>query len=431
MLRIFNSNPFRPSPQVASCTLIVSPFNWRLAAAELAWQVDDSDPKVIVADDAHAIMAERIAGQRPVMAARALLDVALTVDHPGPQPADSDLLLVYSSGATGRPKGALLTQGAVMANAQLAWDMHGMTADDHVLTALPMFHVGGLNIQTLPALLKGARVTLMERFAPGPCLELIQRLRPSLTVQVPATMQAMMAEDAWRETDLSSLRAISTGSTDVPTEMIKHVHDRGVPVIQIYGATETGPVVIYQHIAEAKSQLGSIGRPGHGVQARLVADGSDVPPGAQGEIWLKSPTLARGYWNNPDADEAFVEGWFRTGDIARCDTEGFYWFTDRSKNVIISGGENIYPAELERVLRAVPGVEEAAVAGCADQRWGAVPIAVIVGDADDDAIQTAFEGTLARYKHPKGLMRVAALPRNAMGKVDTIALSAIVAEYIS
>ncbi|MEM9138239.1 MAG: AMP-binding protein [Pseudomonadota bacterium] len=334
------------------------------------------------------------------------------------------MLLVYTSGTTGRPKGAVLTQSAVLANAVLSHDMHQMTRDDRVLTCLPMFHVGGLNIQTLPALLAGASVALMDRFEPSACLSLIERFRPTLTVQVPATMQALMELEVWDGTDLSSLRAIATGSTDVPLSIIDAVHTRGVPMIQIYGATETGPVVVYQRADEAIATAGSIGRPGPGVSLRITADGADVAPGDPGEIWLQSPTLARGYWRGR-GDDAFVEGWFRTGDMARQGEDGFLWFTDRLKNVIISGGENIYPAELERILGATPGVEEAAVVGRADPKWGQVPVVVVAASLTRETILEAFTGRIARFKRPHDVVFVKALPRNAMGKVDLSAARAL------
>jgi fatty-acyl-CoA synthase len=259
----------------------------------------------------------------------------------------------------------------------------------------------------------------MDRFEPAACLRAIAEARPSLTVQVPATLQVMMASDGWKGADLSSLRAIATGSTDVPVSLIEAVQARGAPVIQIYGATETGPVVIYQTISDAESHMGAIGRAGPGVEARLVANGRDVAEGQVGEIWLRSPTLAKGYWRNPEADAAFAEGWFRTGDLARREADGMFWFADRLKNVIISGGENIYPAELERILRDMPGVAEAAVVGRPDPRWGATPVAVVAknGPVSRDDILTGFEGASGSVQASKGcpVRRSAAQERHGQG----------------
>jgi len=362
---------------------------------------------------------------RPAQAVLAGAEGPAATDETRPE---DPCLLVYTSGATGRPKGALLSQAALFANARLATDMHALTKDDHVHTILPMFHVGGLDIQTLPALLAGARVSLMPRFEPAACLEEIARLRPTLSVHVPATLQAMIARPDWAEADLASLRLIATGSTDVPVPLIEAVHAKGVPVVQIYGATETAPVVVYQREADARARLGSIGRPGPGVEVRLTdAEGRDVPDGAEGEIRVKSPTLASGYWRK--GREGFEDGWWRSGDVARRDAEGWLWFADRLKNVIVSGGENIWPAELERVLAGTPGIREAAVVGMPDARWGAVPVAVVAAEGLTEAdVLAAFEGRLARFKRPRRVVFVNALPRNAMGKVLPEAVRRTVAE---
>ncbi|MEM6440717.1 MAG: AMP-binding protein, partial [Pseudomonadota bacterium] len=260
----------------------------------------------------------------------------------------------------------------------------------------------------------------------GACLAQISSARPTLSVHVPATFAALMAHPDWTSTDLSSLRLIATGSTDVPAPTIEAIHARGVPVVQIYGATETAPVVVYQREADAVARLGSIGKPGPKVEVRLTdPQGHDVPEGAEGEIRVKSPTLAAGYWRRPDSAGEFEGGWWRSGDVARRDAEGWLWFADRVKNVIVSGGENIYPAELERVLAGTPGIREASVVGRPDPRWGAVPVAVVAADGLSEAqVLAAFDGRLARFKRPKSVIFVDALPRNAMGKVDVPQLRA-------
>ncbi len=404
---------------------MTAPLNWRLADEELRWILADAAPALLVADAAHLETARRIAGGAPVAGPEACAQMLAAPARAGDvSDPSSPALLVYTSGATGRPKGALLSQSALLANAALSVDMHAMTDADHVLTVLPMFHVGGLNIQTLPALLTGARVTLADRFAPDACLAAIAASRPTLTVQVPATIAALAAAPGWDGADLSSLRLIATGSTDVPPAQIEMLHARGVPVVQIYGATETGPVAVYQREEDAVPRLGSIGRPGPGVELRLEGrDGREAAPGEPGEILLRSPALASGYLNRPDADADFAGGWFRTGDVARRDADGYLWFADRVKNVIISGGENIYPAELERVLAETPGIAEAAVVGLPDPRWGTVPVAVVARapgaeGLDAAAVLAAFEGRLARFKRPRAAAFVEALPRNAMGKVE-------------
>jgi len=406
------------------------PLNWRLGQSEIEAVLDDAGCATVVVDRSCHERIEALAGRTLWTAgggwpARPALPDAVGTSRVvnGRGRADAPLLLVYTSGTTGTPKGAVLTQEALLYNALNSLDMHDVNARDVVLTVLPMFHVGGLNIQTLPALYRGATVVLVPRFEPAQTLELIARRRPSLTVQVPATLQALLAAPGWATTDLSSLRAITTGSTDVPVCLIEAVHARGVPVIQVYGATETGPLAIYQTIPEARCSVGSIGRAGLHTEISLRdQNGQACGPDAAGEIWVRGPHVASGYWDRArGAAVPFAGGWFKSGDVAVRDAAGLYWFKDRIKHVIISGGENVYPAELERVLAGHRLLKEAAVAGRPDARWGEVPVVVAV--RGDGAVERAdvlalFEGRLARYKHPRDVVFVDALPRTALGKVE-------------
>jgi fatty-acyl-CoA synthase len=220
-------------------------------------------------------------------------------------------------------------------------------------------------------------------------------------------MQALVAHPRWASADLSSLRAVGAGSSDVPIPLIEAFHAKGVPVQQVYGATETCPIAILQTRAEALAAPGSIGRPAMHAECRLAPSG---------EIELRGPAVLRGYWKR---DDALRDGWFATGDVGRTDPEGRFWFTDRLKHVIISGGENIYPAEVERVLATAPGVAEGAVVGRPDPKWGEVPVAVVVPADGFDAARVLahFEGRIARFKHPRAVVTLPALPRTALGKV--------------
>jgi fatty-acyl-CoA synthase len=306
-----------------------------------------------------------------------------------------------------------------------------------VLTVLPLFHVGGLNIQTTPALMAGAEIILHPRFDADAFFDTVARDHPTLTLLVPAVMQALVSHPRWATADLSSLRAIGAGSSDVPLPLIEAFHQRGIPVQQVYGATETCPIALVQSRAEALAAPGSIGRPAPHAECRLVdASGALCPPGADGEIQVRGPGVLRGYWKRDDALTA--DGWFPTGDVGRIDAEGRWWFTDRLKHVIISGGENIYPAEVERLLRSAPGVAEGAVVGRDDPRWGEVPIAVVVpGPGFDPArVLAHFEGQIARFKQPRAVVALPALPRTALGKVEVARLremvrGAMVAEHPS
>ena len=317
------------------------------------------------------------------------------------------LLIVYTSGTTGHPKGAVLRQEALIWNAVMSQHMHDMTAADHVLTVLPMFHVGGLNIQTTPALQLGATVTLHARFAPDAALEAIARDRPTLTVLVPATIQAMIEHPRWATTPLDSLRCMTTGSTQVPQRLVDAFTQRNVPVLQVYGSTETCPIAVYTRLSGDWRRPGSTGLPGLACEAKVVDD--DRPRGGRrraGEVVVRGPNVFSEYWGNAQATaEALREGWYHSGDIGTRDADGHFFIHDRKKNLIVSGGENIYPAEVERVLHQHPGIAEAAVIGRPDDRWQEVPVAYVVPRAGAAPSSAEIEGfclaQLARYKVPR------------------------------
>lgn len=376
---------------------ILVPLNWRLTAAEHKRILADCTPKLIFSDGDFADAASKL-GVPPGNLKEQNSDPLRGED------AD-DVLIVYTSGTTGIPKGAVLTQSALLWNGFNSIHAHDLSQFDHVLSPLPMFHVGGLNNQTLPALLAGATVTLHKRFEPGAWLADVAKRRPTISLLVPATMAAVISRPEWPSTDLSSLKMLNTGSMVVPDSLIRAFHDRGVPVGQIYGCTETAPIAIVLLKDHAKTKVGSTGKPAPHCEVKLV----------DGEIWVRGPALMRGYW--PDYSGLTEDGWFRTGDLARIDEEGFYWIVGRSKEVIISGGENIHPAELENVLADCPGIVEAAVVGVEDPKWGEAACACVVSKLTEEEVLKLFDGKLARYKHPRRVVFVDALPRNAMGKV--------------
>src|SRR4029077_1884606 len=336
----------------------------------------------------------------------------------------SPLLIVYTSGTTGRPKGAVLRQEALVWNAVMSQHMHALTFDDHVLTVLPFFHVGGLNVLTTPALQFGATVTIHPRFAPDAALAALGDDRPTLTVLVPATMQALIEHPRWRETDLSALRAVTTGSTLVPQPLIDAVTARGVPVLQVYGSTETCPIAVYTPLGGDLSRGASTRLPGLHCQARIVDEaGREVERGTPGEVVVRGPNVFFEYWGNEAATgEVLRNGWYHTGDIGTRDDDGYFYVHDRQKNMIISGGENIYPAEIERVLHEHPAVAEAAVIGCPDPKWQEVPVAYVVArkgmSVDADGLLRHVAAQLARFKIPRDVVFVDDLPRNALGKVQ-------------
>ncbi len=333
-----------------------------------------------------------------------------------------EVLIVYTSGTTGKPKGAVLTQSALLWNGFNAIHAHDLSQADHVLSALPMFHVGGLNNQTLPALLAGATVTLHRRFDPALWLGDVAARRPTISLLVPATMQAVIAHPAWARTDLSSLKMVNAGSMVVPDSLIRAFHARGIPVGQIYGCTETAPIATVLLKEDAIRKLGSAGKPAPHCEVKLVDN----------EIWVRGPNVMRGYWNDPVATAAALtsDGWFKTGDLARRDEQGYYWIMGRSKDVIISGGENIYPAELENVLADCAAIADAAVIGIEDPKWGEAACACVVRRAGNDIQETEvlglFRERLASFKHPRRVVFLDSLPKNAMGKVQKFELKRLV-----
>jgi fatty-acyl-CoA synthase len=419
------------------------PLNWRLAVPEQLFILTDASVSALMVEETFAAVVAPLAKAQPktrivgldfMPAGGCSFDNLLAAgvgDSRNPHiDLSAPLLVVYTSGTTGRPKGAVLRREALFWNGVMSQHMHGLTADDHVLAVLPLFHVGGLNIQTTPALHHGATVTLHSRFAPDAMLGAIAQDRPTLTVLVPATMQAVIDHPAWAATDLSSLRALTTGSTIVPQNLIDAFESRGVPVLQVYGSTETCPIAIYTALHGDRSRPGSTGLPGLACEATIVDDaGAEVAPGIPGEIAVRGANVFFEYWANEAATrDAFRDGFYLSGDIGTRDSDGYFFVHDRKKNLIISGGENIYPAEIERVLLTHPAVAEAAVVGRPDAKWQEVPVAYVTlragASADAEALKAHVATELARFKVPREVVFVDALPRNAMGKVQHFRLRA-------
>ena len=423
------------------------PLNWRLAVAEQMFILADAAVKVLVLEQAFAEILPALATELPDTRVVGLdfapsqgcsFDALLTQatgDSRNPHvDLSCPLLIVYTSGTTGRPKGAVLRQEALLWNGVMSQHMHGLNSDDHVLTVLPFFHVGGLNIQTTPALHHGATVTILSRFTPDAALEAITRYRPTLTVLVPATIQAVTDHPDWAATDLSSLKAISTGSQIVPPHLIERFVSRGVPVLQVYGSTETCPIAVYTRLGGDHSRAGSTGLPGLCCEAVVIDDaGLELPPDTPGEIAVRGPNVFFEYWGNEAATrEALRDGWYRTGDIGRRDADGYFFVHDRKKNMIISGGENIYPAEVERVLLQHPDVADCGVTGRPDPRWDEVPVAYVIPRAgccaDAEALEAHLLTQLARFKVPREFVFVDDLPRTALGKVQHFKLKQMATE---
>jgi len=361
------------------------PLNFRLAVPELQQVVHDAQPRLLVHDSLHADAAQALHGEGlehthldALIATASPRDLPLPVVH-----SDLPLLLVYTSGTTGVPKGAVHTQAALLTNARASAWAHDFVPADKVLSTLPMFHVGGLCIQTLPALLEGIEVVLHPRFDPTAWLDEMTTSCPSLSLLVPATMRAVFEHPRWADTSLACLRGIMTGSSTVPVAYLEALHARGVPVGQVYGTTETGPVSIVLRLPDAMARVGASGWPHPEAQVKLIdAQGQEVGSGETGEVCIRAANLMRGYWSRQGNTGIGLQGgWFHSGDLGQRAEDGCITIVGRSKDMIISGGENIYPAEIENLLVTLPGVAECAVLGLPDERWGEVPVAVLVRDA--------------------------------------------------
>ena len=412
----------------AKAGLVLTPLNWRLAQPELAYQLADAEPSVLLYDEEHAESARALHDR-----SAGLADLVSQSHYLGPAPADDDgLLLVYTSGTTGQPKGALLTHSNCFWT-NLSFDLAtGISGDDVALAVLPQFHCGGWNVQTLLAWWKGARVVLEPSFDAARALRLIAEKRVTTMMGVPANYLFMAQNPTFETADVSSLRRAVVGGAPMPEALLDTWRERGVEIVQGYGLTEAAPNVLALPPEDATRKRGFAGKPYPHVDVALrdPESGATIEGPGEGELLVRGPNVFAGYWRNPEATAAVIEdGFLHTGDVAERDAEGYYRIVGRTKEVVISGGENIYPAEVENVLHEHPAVAEAAVVGVPDERWGEVCLAFVAlrEEASEDELLEFCRGRLARFKVPKGVRFVEGLPRNAMNKVAKAELLELVA----
>jgi fatty-acyl-CoA synthase len=404
----------------AKTGLILAPLSWRLAAPELAYQLDDAEPALFLVEQEQSALAEAIGRPFEPLVVEGVLDaLAARVED------DDPLLLVYTSGTTGRPKGALLTHANCFWT-NLSFDLAtGVSADDIVLQMLPQFHCGGWNVHALLAWWKGATVVLERSFEPERCLALIEEKRVTTMMGVPANYLFLSQEPGFAQADLSSLRRAVVGGAPMPEGLLEVWHERGVDIVQGYGLTEAAPNVLCLPPEDAVRKAGWAGKPYPHVDVRLWD---------QEELQVRGPNVFAGYWRNPQATLETLDGdWLRTGDVAEVDDEGFYRIKGRLKDMYISGGENVYPAEIESVLHEHPSVADVAVVGVPDDRWGEIGMAFVVpaGEVSEEELLEFVRERLARFKAPKAVRFLAELPRSGMGKVLKDELRASVAEEVT
>ncbi|WP_062981644.1 fatty-acid--CoA ligase FadD5 [Nocardia anaemiae] len=425
---------------------IAVPVNFRLTPPEVAYIVSDSGAKAIVTDTMLQPLATAVHGQAPELATCIVIggrsaDGVLGYDDvlaeggrphtPLDIPEDTPALIMYTSGTTGSPKGAVLSHANMNAQALTCIRATDISPESVGFCTSPLFHIAGLG-SLAPYFLLGAKTVLhpLGAFDPTEFLDAVEREQATTAFCVPAQWQMICEEPTVKQRKLA-LKVLSWGAAPASDTVLRAMADCFPDAVNVavFGQTEMSPITCVLEGKDAIRKLGSVGKPIPTIQARVVDDEmNDVAPGEIGEIVYRGPTLMQGYWNKPEATaDAFAGGWFHSGDLVRADEEGFLWVVDRKKDMIISGGENIYCAEVENVLFAHPKIREAAVVGRAHEKWGEVPVAV-VALVDPDAELTLDElapflnENLARYKHPKDLVIVAELPRNASGKVVKVQL---------
>lgn len=416
---------------------IFVPLNFRLTVPELEYIVSDCAAKAMIADREFAETAEKVAGltgvntliitnsdgsdspyEQALKAATPLYDsVDLTLDDPA--------TIIYTSGTTGRPKGAIISHSMALFNAVNLSVPAKITSDSVQYTFMPLFHTGGLNVFTLPVLHAGGKVIVTRAFDPGEVLSVINDPGYGVThfLGVPAMMLFMSQHPDFERTDFSRIVAGYVGGAPVPVPTLKAWLGAGTNIQQGFGMTETGPACLALMAEDAERKVGSTGKPVTHIEVRIVDEvGNDVSTGEVGELWVKGPGITKGYWNKPEANaSSFTDGWLHTGDAARQDDDGFYYIVDRTKDMYISGGENVYPAEVEDVIYQIEDIVEAAVIGVADERWGetgrAIAVLVEGSSLTEDAIISYCVERLAKFKLPKSIVFIDELPRNATGKV--------------
>ena len=423
----------------AKLGLVLVPLNWRLAPAELVFILSDSQTDVLVFDPELAELAGQVnrqlplrqlvtLGRKQVLGADAYEDILAVESAAEPVAAsgvslDSPHIIMYTSGTTGKPKGAILSQNGSFYNAlnlQVALDF---TSADRDLLVLPMFHIGGIGLFTLPMLYVGGTVIIQRTFEPGQTIKLLQTEDISLFFGVPAVFLFLAQHPDFKASGLDRLRVVMSGGAPLPQSLVISYKESGVTLRQGFGMSEASPSIATLEEELALAKAGSIGKPLMHLDVRIVdGDDNELPRGQVGELVMRGPNVMQGYWNRPEATaEAMRGGWFHSGDLAYQDAEGDLFIVDRKKDMFISGGENVYPSEVEDAIYEIGQVAEAAVIGIPDAKWGEVGCAVVAlkegMDMETGEVISHLQQRLAKYKIPKKVAFVEALPRNAAGKV--------------
>lgn len=400
---------------------IFVPYNWRLSATELRVVVADSEPRLFLHGPQFG--PSDLAESVPLQG----LELGGYPDDPPPSPQpvldlEDPWMILYTGGTTGRPKGAIITHRQATWNAWNTIAGWGLSPDDRVPVLTPFFHTGGLHVFMTPLVQLGGTSVLMGPFQPAQVLEAVTAERLTVLFMVPTMFQMLMEQPGFAAADFSGVRFMISGGAPCPRPVYEAYWAKGVLFKSGYGMTEVGPNCFSMPDWAVKQKVGSVGHPIFHVAMRIMDGERECGPGEVGELQISGPHLCGGYWRNPQASlEANPDGWFRTGDMAYRDAEGFYYIVDRQKDMFISGGENVYPVEVEAALYQHPAVAEAAVVGVPDPRWGEVGLAVVAlkpgAAVTADELLEHCRGLLARYKVPKRVEFRAELPKSAAGKI--------------
>ncbi len=412
--------------------VIVVPLNFRLTPPELDVLLKDAEPQLMIFEKDYTAQVNLLkvlpesCQKVDIESFSSFLDMeekASAIELASPSIDSEDLVMIlYTSGTTGVPKGAMITHKMLFWNSVNTALRLDINSSDHTQAYAPLFHTGGWNVLFTPFLHHGASHTILESFDPDIILYLIEKEGSTVLFGVPTMMQMLADSPKFHTTDLSSLRYAVVGGAPMPIPLIEIWHQKGVPIRQGYGLTEVGPNCFSLNQDAAITKQGSIGYPNFYMDARVLSDaGEEAWINEPGELCLRSPVVTPGYWRKPaETSKAIVDGWFHTGDMARKDEDGYFYIVDRKKNMFISGGENVYPAEVEATLIKHPHIKDAAVIGIPDEKWGEVGLAYLVAKREIEIaeVREFCLKSLAKYKIPKQVCLIDGLPLNESGKLD-------------